>query len=97
MATPQPVDPAATQRARFWFGLYFVYMVLTIYWTITTTGPALWLARAQAAVFGDMYFPKFSALLLNLPAFLFAAWMTSRPTTPPAGRTGTGDTTSSRA
>ena len=79
MAAPQPADHEATQRARLWFGLYFVYMIVTIYWTMTTTGPALWLARAQAAVFGDLYSMKLTALLLNLPAFLFAAWMTSKP------------------
>jgi len=58
--------------------MYFVYMVVSIYWAMTDTGPALWLARAQAAVFGGMYSVKFTVLLLNLPVFLLFAWLTSR-------------------
>jgi len=79
-----PVDDAATRRARIWGAVYLAYMLLTIYWAMTTTGPALWLARAQAAVFGGMYSMKFSVLLLNLPAFLLFAWLSSRSDTPPA-------------
>ena len=83
MTAPQDVDPEGTRRARFWFGLYAVYMALTIYWAMVPAGPALWLAYAQSAAFG-MYSMKLTVLLLNLPAFLFAAHMTSRPRTPGA-------------
>ena len=71
--------PAAEQgRNNLALFAWLAYVLLTVYWAMSATGPGLWLAKGQAAVMGGMYSMKLSVLLLNLPPFILLSFLSGR-------------------
>lgn len=77
---------ADLRRARLVALSYLAYFCVSLYWALSTAGPARWLAELQGAVGGPAYSPKLAVLLLNLPVAVFLVLWSSRPPVRPPAR-----------
>ncbi|HEU4564100.1 MAG TPA: hypothetical protein VFS05_05615 [Gemmatimonadaceae bacterium] len=80
-AVRMPMDDrlADLRRARMVALLYLAYFCASLYWALSATGPARWLAELQGTVGGPAYSPRLAVLLLNLPVVVPLVLWSSRP------------------